>query len=375
MLPGDSCICALLLALGGAVVPGAGSRAKRAARREEWPKHGAQRRYNVFVPRLKPRIRFMMLKESVSRRKHQSLVLTAPSRAPGAAGHQPCHQVARGLQAGTNGAPAPGRAGQERRMAREARACRPKTPTHPAYPALRSTCVSHGWPGQAARTRHMRTAVPRAPSNPEQPGSLIAKKGLFATKQLWVTPHDDKQCFPSGDYVLDAKASLEAGPRPRAVRPCGWWQRDRYSWGGAWSATAPPDGLAAVPCRAGLHGPGPVHQGGAPAQLQREITSAARDCLYLSTDSCGLRQRPRAGKRPRPHAPPMCLKTAPHLPPPTDPAVPACSDLNRTSRWWAQTPWSGEAGWGSLAGVPAATAHSRDAAQAPRENSRAQHPV
>lgn len=25
-----------------------------------------------------------------------------------------------------------------------------------------------------------------------QPGSLIAKKGFFATKQLFVTPHDDK---------------------------------------------------------------------------------------------------------------------------------------------------------------------------------------
>ncbi len=25
------------------------------------------------------------------------------------------------------------------------------------------------------------------------PGSLIARKGHFATKQLWVTPHDDKQ--------------------------------------------------------------------------------------------------------------------------------------------------------------------------------------
>jgi hypothetical protein len=43
LLPKDSCMCALLLAWGGAVVPGAGSRVKRAQRREEWPKHGAQR--------------------------------------------------------------------------------------------------------------------------------------------------------------------------------------------------------------------------------------------------------------------------------------------------------------------------------------------
>lgn len=38
-----------------------------------------------------------------------------------------------------------------------------------------------------------------------QPGSLIAKKAFFATKQLFVTPHDDKQAYPAGDYVLDAK--------------------------------------------------------------------------------------------------------------------------------------------------------------------------
>jgi len=38
-----------------------------------------------------------------------------------------------------------------------------------------------------------------------QPDSVIGKKGYFASKQLWVTPHDDTQRFPSGDYVLGAK--------------------------------------------------------------------------------------------------------------------------------------------------------------------------
>lgn len=38
-----------------------------------------------------------------------------------------------------------------------------------------------------------------------QPGSLIVRKGHFATKQLWVTPHDDAQYWPAGDYVFGAK--------------------------------------------------------------------------------------------------------------------------------------------------------------------------
>ncbi|KAG2429578.1 hypothetical protein HXX76_010813 [Chlamydomonas incerta] len=37
------------------------------------------------------------------------------------------------------------------------------------------------------------------------PGSLIGRKGHFATKQLWVTPHNDKQNWPAGDYVFGAK--------------------------------------------------------------------------------------------------------------------------------------------------------------------------
>ncbi|MEW5316500.1 MAG: hypothetical protein WDW38_007870 [Sanguina aurantia] len=36
------------------------------------------------------------------------------------------------------------------------------------------------------------------------PDSLVAKKGHFATKNLWVTPHHDQQRFPSGEYVFGA---------------------------------------------------------------------------------------------------------------------------------------------------------------------------
>jgi len=38
-----------------------------------------------------------------------------------------------------------------------------------------------------------------------QPDSLIAKRGVFATKNLWVTPYADDQKFPAGDYVLSSK--------------------------------------------------------------------------------------------------------------------------------------------------------------------------
>lgn len=38
-----------------------------------------------------------------------------------------------------------------------------------------------------------------------QPESLVAHKGFFATKQLWVTPHADDQMWPAGDYVFGAK--------------------------------------------------------------------------------------------------------------------------------------------------------------------------
>lgn len=35
-----------------------------------------------------------------------------------------------------------------------------------------------------------------------QPSSLVAKKGVFATKNLWVTPHKDDEMWPAGDYPM-----------------------------------------------------------------------------------------------------------------------------------------------------------------------------
>ncbi len=38
-----------------------------------------------------------------------------------------------------------------------------------------------------------------------QPSSLVAKKGVFATKNLWVTPHEDGEKWPAGDYPMGSK--------------------------------------------------------------------------------------------------------------------------------------------------------------------------
>ncbi|WIA30543.1 hypothetical protein OEZ86_000626 [Tetradesmus obliquus] len=34
--------------------------------------------------------------------------------------------------------------------------------------------------------------------------SLVGRRAVFARKHLWVTPHSDSQCFPAGDYVMQA---------------------------------------------------------------------------------------------------------------------------------------------------------------------------
>lgn len=44
-----------------------------------------------------------------------------------------------------------------------------------------------------------------------KPYSLIAERGLFATKHLWVTPHQEEERYAAGDWVLQAEggAGLE----------------------------------------------------------------------------------------------------------------------------------------------------------------------
>ena len=34
--------------------------------------------------------------------------------------------------------------------------------------------------------------------------SMIARRAVFATKQLWVTPHKDDQLYPAGEHVVQS---------------------------------------------------------------------------------------------------------------------------------------------------------------------------
>lgn len=45
-----------------------------------------------------------------------------------------------------------------------------------------------------------------APSPPvyADPSNEHHRRGAFATKQLWVTPHSDDEKFPAGDYPVMA---------------------------------------------------------------------------------------------------------------------------------------------------------------------------
>ena len=40
------------------------------------------------------------------------------------------------------------------------------------------------------------------------PDSLVAKRAFFASKHLFVTPHEDGQLFPSGDHVVQSEECL-----------------------------------------------------------------------------------------------------------------------------------------------------------------------
>eukprot|EP00879_Flechtneria_rotunda_P011264 GHRR01011766.1.p1 GENE.GHRR01011766.1~~GHRR01011766.1.p1 ORF type:complete len:590 (+),score=170.84 GHRR01011766.1:1269-3038(+) len=41
-----------------------------------------------------------------------------------------------------------------------------------------------------------------------QPESLVAQRAYFASRQLFVTPHDDEQMFPAGDHVVQSEECL-----------------------------------------------------------------------------------------------------------------------------------------------------------------------
>ncbi|KAJ9530268.1 hypothetical protein QJQ45_023557, partial [Haematococcus lacustris] len=51
-----------------------------------------------------------------------------------------------------------------------------------------------------------------------QEGSLVRKRGLFATKNLWVTPHADDQRYPAGEHVVQSKECMGLGRWTQQVR-------------------------------------------------------------------------------------------------------------------------------------------------------------
>ena len=48
----------------------------------------------------------------------------------------------------------------------------------------------------------MPQAAPTLLANPE---SVVGKRAVFASKNLWVTPYEEEQRFPAGDYLMASK--------------------------------------------------------------------------------------------------------------------------------------------------------------------------
>jgi primary-amine oxidase len=101
----------------------------------------------------------------------------------------------------------------------------------------RDPAVGRVWRVSDPRRLHPRSRRPRAyelrVASPcallAAPGSPAARRALFATKALWVTPHEDGALFPTGAYALNARR--DTGPMAR------WWggggESDGEGGGGA----------------------------------------------------------------------------------------------------------------------------------------------
>lgn len=69
-----------------------------------------------------------------------------------------------------------------------------------------------------------------APTLLAKPYSLIAKRGLFATKHLWVTPHEEEEHYPSGDWVLQGKGGEGLEQWVKQVTVYGYTAKPIYSY-------------------------------------------------------------------------------------------------------------------------------------------------
>ena len=64
-----------------------------------------------------------------------------------------------------------------------------------------------------------------------KPYSLIAKRGLFATKHLWVTPFKEEERYAAGDWVLQAEGGDGLQEWTKQVRNLGALLHDAQPYG------------------------------------------------------------------------------------------------------------------------------------------------
>jgi primary-amine oxidase len=62
----------------------------------------------------------------------------------------------------------------------------------------------------------------QCPSLLARPDSIVAKRGEFARKSLWVVPYRDGELFPAGDYVCQSSG----GHHPQNLTITDWVARD-----------------------------------------------------------------------------------------------------------------------------------------------------
>ena len=62
--------------------------------------------------------------------------------------------------------------------------------------------------------------------------SAVFSRAPFCAKNLWVTPHHDRQSFPAGEYVMQARAGGSASSHPS----CADWRMHCML---AWSPAIP----------------------------------------------------------------------------------------------------------------------------------------
>jgi primary-amine oxidase len=49
------------------------------------------------------------------------------------------------------------------------------------------------------------------------PASLVGRRAVFATRQLWVTPYSDEQRYPAGEHVVQANRCMGLAEWTRQV--------------------------------------------------------------------------------------------------------------------------------------------------------------